>query len=93
MPCINLFNIPFYYLSPAVFHDRNAVNCSYKDENDCVEHFQYYEDESGKSILFVVKEPGTVRVYVRHLESCPDFIMSACSWQHTTPGEQSVHFW
>ncbi|XP_068192612.1 integrin beta-3a isoform X1 [Antennarius striatus] len=40
-----------------VFHDTNAVNCSYKDENDCVVHFQYYEDESGKSILFVVKEP------------------------------------
>uniref|UniRef100_A0A8C2XHC1 Integrin beta n=1 Tax=Cyclopterus lumpus TaxID=8103 RepID=A0A8C2XHC1_CYCLU len=39
------------------FHDKNAVNCSYKDENDCVEHFQYYEDESGKSILYVVKEP------------------------------------
>lgn len=42
-----------------VLHDKdgNAVNCSYKDENDCVEHFQYYEDESGKSILLVVKEP------------------------------------
>ncbi|XP_028310664.1 integrin beta-3a [Gouania willdenowi] len=40
-----------------VFHDANAVNCSYKDENDCVVHFQYYEDDSGKSILFVVKEP------------------------------------
>ncbi|KAF7657756.1 hypothetical protein LDENG_00022280 [Lucifuga dentata] len=39
------------------FRSINAVNCSYKDENDCVEHFQYYEDESGKSILFVVKEP------------------------------------
>ncbi|GLD49064.1 integrin beta-3-like protein [Lates japonicus] len=39
-----------------VFHDRNAVNCSYKDENDCVVHFQYYEDDSGKSNLFVVKE-------------------------------------
>ncbi|XP_041673033.1 integrin beta-3a [Cheilinus undulatus] len=36
---------------------QNAVNCSYKDENDCVEHFQYYEDESGKSILYVIKEP------------------------------------
>lgn len=36
---------------------KNAVNCSYKDENDCVEHFQYYEDESGKSILYVIKEP------------------------------------
>ncbi|KAG7504767.1 hypothetical protein JOB18_016515 [Solea senegalensis] len=35
----------------------NAVNCSYKDEVDCVVHFQYYEDETGKSILFVVKEP------------------------------------
>ncbi|XP_030591196.1 integrin beta-3a [Archocentrus centrarchus] len=33
-----------------------AVNCSYKDENDCVQHFQY-EYESGKSILHVVKEP------------------------------------
>ncbi|KAK7940096.1 hypothetical protein WMY93_003422 [Mugilogobius chulae] len=41
----------------AVSQDSNAVNCSYKDENDCVQHFQYYEDESGKSILFVVKEP------------------------------------
>uniref|UniRef100_UPI003AAB69CD integrin beta-3-like n=1 Tax=Centroberyx gerrardi TaxID=166262 RepID=UPI003AAB69CD len=40
-----------------VFHSENAVNCTYKDENDCVERFQYYEDESGKSILFVVKEP------------------------------------
>ncbi|KAL6103187.1 itgb3 [Pungitius sinensis] len=40
-----------------VFHDANAVNCSYKDENDCVVHFQYYEDGSGKSILDVVKEP------------------------------------
>lgn len=39
-------------------HDTNAVNCTYKDENDCVERFQYYEDASGKSILFVVKEPG-----------------------------------
>lgn len=41
----------------AVSEDGNAVNCSYKDENDCVQHFQYYEDESGKSILYVVKEP------------------------------------
>ncbi|MBN3309601.1 ITB3 protein, partial [Amia calva] len=37
--------------------DTNAVNCTYKDENDCVERFQYYEDASGKSILYVVKEP------------------------------------
>uniref|UniRef100_A0AAQ5XZW5 Integrin beta n=1 Tax=Amphiprion ocellaris TaxID=80972 RepID=A0AAQ5XZW5_AMPOC len=40
-----------------VLHDTNAVNCTYKDEDDCVERFQYYEDASGKSILFVVKEP------------------------------------
>ncbi|KAM9746430.1 integrin beta-3a [Menidia menidia] len=33
-------------------------NCSYKDENDCVVRFQQYEDESGKSILFVVKKPA-----------------------------------
>lgn len=33
------------------------MNCTYKDENDCVEHFQYYEDASGKSILYVM-EPG-----------------------------------
>uniref|UniRef100_A0A8C5HEQ2 Integrin beta n=1 Tax=Gouania willdenowi TaxID=441366 RepID=A0A8C5HEQ2_GOUWI len=39
------------------FNDSNAVNCSYKDEDDCVERFQYYEDTSGKSILFVIKEP------------------------------------
>ncbi|XP_034567926.1 integrin beta-3-like [Notolabrus celidotus] len=36
---------------------KNAVNCSYKDENDCVQHFQYYEEDTGKSILYVVKEP------------------------------------
>uniref|UniRef100_A0A7N6AGG5 Integrin beta n=1 Tax=Anabas testudineus TaxID=64144 RepID=A0A7N6AGG5_ANATE len=41
----------------ALLHDTNAVNCSYKDEDDCVERFQYYEDTSGKSILFVIKEP------------------------------------
>uniref|UniRef100_A0A673L1F1 Integrin beta n=1 Tax=Sinocyclocheilus rhinocerous TaxID=307959 RepID=A0A673L1F1_9TELE len=40
-----------------VFHDKNAVNCTYKDEDDCVQRFQYYEDNSGKSILFLVKEP------------------------------------
>ncbi|XP_028845577.1 integrin beta-3b [Denticeps clupeoides] len=39
------------------FHDKNAVNCTYKDENDCVERFQYYEEASGQSVLFVVKEP------------------------------------
>lgn len=48
-------------LDLTALHDKNAVNCSYKDENDCVVHFQYYEDDSGKSILFVVKEPGTVK--------------------------------
>lgn len=43
-------------------HDTNAVNCTYKDEDDCVERFQYYEDSSGKSILYVVKEPGKTRL-------------------------------
>lgn len=52
-------------LYPRVAHDRNAVNCSYKDDDGCVEHFQYYEDESGKSILIVEKEPGksSMRMY------------------------------
>ncbi|KAF7225920.1 integrin beta-3a [Nothobranchius furzeri] len=40
-----------------VFRAKNAMNCSYKDENDCVVNFQYYEDETSKSILFVVKIP------------------------------------
>lgn len=43
-----------------VFHDKNAVNCTYKDEDDCVQRFQYYEEASGQSVLFVVKEPGEV---------------------------------
>ncbi|XP_029879024.1 integrin beta-3 [Aquila chrysaetos chrysaetos] len=36
---------------------KDAVNCTYKDENDCVVRFQYYEDSSGKSILYVIEEP------------------------------------
>ncbi|XP_017161917.1 integrin beta-3a isoform X2 [Poecilia reticulata] len=39
------------------FQQHTAVNCSYKDENDCIVSFQYYEDKTGKSILYVVKEP------------------------------------
>lgn len=46
--------------SSTVFHDKNAVNCTYKDEDDCVQRFQYYEDNSGKSILSLVKEPGNI---------------------------------
>uniref|UniRef100_A0A674C8E1 Integrin beta n=1 Tax=Salmo trutta TaxID=8032 RepID=A0A674C8E1_SALTR len=38
-----------------IFYEKNAVNCTYKDENDCVQHFQYYEDASGKSILYVME--------------------------------------
>lgn len=49
----------FTFFFCAVLHDANAVNCTYKDENDCLVRFQYYEDASGKSILSVVKEPGT----------------------------------
>ncbi|XP_038610606.1 integrin beta-3 isoform X2 [Tachyglossus aculeatus] len=36
---------------------KDAVNCTYKDENDCVVRFQYSEDSSGKSILYVENEP------------------------------------
>ncbi|KAM4534859.1 integrin beta-3a [Fundulus diaphanus] len=39
------------------FQEQNTVNCSYKDENDCIVHFQYYEDKTGNSVLYVVKEP------------------------------------
>lgn len=44
--------------SPTGSEVRNAVNCSYKDEDDCVQRFQYSEEASGKSILYVIKEPG-----------------------------------
>lgn len=37
---------------------KNAVNCTYKNEDDCVVRFQYYEDTSGRAILYVVEEPG-----------------------------------
>lgn len=47
-----------YHLFSPVFHEKNSVNCSYKDEDDCVQNFQYYEDASGKSFLYLVKEPG-----------------------------------
>ncbi|XP_028931575.1 integrin beta-3 isoform X1 [Ornithorhynchus anatinus] len=36
---------------------KDAVNCTYKDENDCVVRFQYSEDSSGKSVLYVENEP------------------------------------
>lgn len=38
------------------------MNCTYKDENDCVMKFQYYEDSSGKSILYVIDEPGKTQL-------------------------------
>lgn len=38
------------------------MNCTYKDENDCVMRFQYYEDSSGKSILYVIEEPGKTKL-------------------------------
>lgn len=46
------------FFSPTGSEVTNAVNCSYKDEDDCVQRFQYYEEASGKSILYVIKEPG-----------------------------------
>uniref|UniRef100_A0A8I5ZYC1 Integrin beta n=1 Tax=Rattus norvegicus TaxID=10116 RepID=A0A8I5ZYC1_RAT len=36
---------------------KNAVNCTYKNEDDCVVRFQYYEDSSGRAVLYVVEEP------------------------------------
>ncbi|XP_068119817.1 integrin beta-3 [Hyperolius riggenbachi] len=35
---------------------EDAVNCTYKDENDCVVRFQYHEDSTGKSVLYVIEE-------------------------------------
>ncbi|KAM4622750.1 integrin beta-3 [Discoglossus pictus] len=35
---------------------KDAVNCTYKDEDDCVVRFQYHEDSSGKSVLYVINE-------------------------------------
>ncbi|KAJ8364528.1 hypothetical protein SKAU_G00133590 [Synaphobranchus kaupii] len=55
--CARICRDEIQLVEDLVFHDKNAVNCTYKDENDCVERFQYYEDASGKSILYVVKEP------------------------------------
>ncbi|XP_010873075.2 integrin beta-3a [Esox lucius] len=37
------------------FHEKNSVNCTYKDEDDCVARFQYYEDDDGKSTLYVME--------------------------------------
>uniref|UniRef100_A0A673M0Q3 Integrin beta n=1 Tax=Sinocyclocheilus rhinocerous TaxID=307959 RepID=A0A673M0Q3_9TELE len=39
--CPHAFN---YHLFSSVFHEKNSVNCSYKDEDDCIQNFQYYED-------------------------------------------------
>ncbi|TSZ26371.1 Integrin beta-3 [Bagarius yarrelli] len=55
--CARICRDEISLLDDLVLHDKNAVNCTYKDENDCVQRFQYYEDNSGRSILFVVKEP------------------------------------
>lgn len=64
--CLSVFVLCFVLFLDAGVHDTNAVNCTYKDEDDCVERFQYYEDSSGKSILYVVKEPGeTLLVLLR----------------------------
>ncbi|XP_056404678.1 integrin beta-3 [Hyla sarda] len=39
-----------------VDNGKDVVNCTYKDENDCVVRFQYHEDSSGKSVLYVIHE-------------------------------------
>lgn len=41
---------------------KDAVNCTYKDEDDCVVRFQYYEDSSGKSILYVIEDRGKTQL-------------------------------
>lgn len=43
-------------VSELVDNGKDAVNCTYKDENDCVVRFQYHEDSSGKSVLYVINE-------------------------------------
>ncbi|XP_076855858.1 integrin beta-3b isoform X2 [Brachyhypopomus gauderio] len=55
--CARICRDEIQLVDDLVFHDKNAVNCTYKDEEDCVQRFQYYEDNSGKSVLYVVKEP------------------------------------
>ncbi|XP_059892674.1 integrin beta-3-like [Gadus macrocephalus] len=55
--CTHICRDEIELVDDLVLQDTNAVNCTYKDENDCVVRFQYYEDASGKSILFVVREP------------------------------------
>lgn len=70
---INVFRMTSWVFCSPVLHDKNAVNCTYKDEDDCVQRFQYYEDNRGKSILSVVKEPGnnlsTFRLYFFYMVS------------------------
>uniref|UniRef100_A0A8B9LRH3 Integrin beta n=1 Tax=Astyanax mexicanus TaxID=7994 RepID=A0A8B9LRH3_ASTMX len=55
--CARICRDEIVLVDDLVLHDKNAVNCTYKDEDDCVQRFQYFEDNSGKSILSVVKEP------------------------------------
>lgn len=52
-----VFHSPIFS-PPSEDTGKDAVNCTYKNEDDCVVRFQYYEDSSGKSILYVVEEPG-----------------------------------
>ncbi|XP_073713556.1 integrin beta-3a isoform X1 [Misgurnus anguillicaudatus] len=55
--CNNICRDEIVPVDELEFHEKNAVNCSYKDEDACVQNFQYYEDASGKSFLYLVKEP------------------------------------
>uniref|UniRef100_A0AAR2KPP2 Integrin beta n=1 Tax=Pygocentrus nattereri TaxID=42514 RepID=A0AAR2KPP2_PYGNA len=55
--CARICRDEIQLVDDLVSNDKNAVNCTYKDEDDCVQRFQYYEDNSGKSVLSVVKEP------------------------------------
>ncbi|XP_051925340.1 integrin beta-3-like isoform X1 [Hippocampus zosterae] len=55
--CARICKDEIVLVEELALHHTNAVNCTYKDEDDCVQRFQYYEDAGGKSILFVVKQP------------------------------------
>ncbi|XP_056607842.1 integrin beta-3a [Triplophysa dalaica] len=53
--CNNMCRDQIVPVDELVFREKNSVNCSYKDEDDCVQNFQYYEDASG-SFLYLVRK-------------------------------------
>ncbi|XP_036408895.1 integrin beta-3-like [Megalops cyprinoides] len=55
--CMQICRDDIQLVDELSFHDKNAANCSYKDEDSCMQRFQYYADATGRSVLFLVKEP------------------------------------